>query len=148
MSIQLGQGIGGELKLAIGVEPAARAAGTVNGPAIDRLGLDTAVLEAIAGAVTGAPSAQTLDVKLQQSADGSTGWTDFVPVTGTPASGAVAQVTTVSSRKRKTISLRKAQRYIRVVQTVGFTGGTAPTWLCAAHVVMAAPDTAPAQSDD
>jgi hypothetical protein len=148
MARNLGTAFAGEIKMSTGNVPVATVAATLTGAAIDRLGLNACILDAEAGAVTGAPTSFTLDTKLQDSADGSTGWADFVPVTGTAASGAVAQITAASTRKRKSISLLKAKRYVRAVSVVAFVGGTAPTLGVASVVVLGAPDTTPAQADD
>ena len=134
-------GPGPELKNQLGTVPVAQAAGTVNGTGVDRLGFNFAVLEAQTGAITGAPSAQTLDCKLQHSDASGSGYTD---VTG----GAVAQITAANSRKRKTIDLRGLKRYVRVVTVAAFTGGTTPTIANVCTLQLAGADTLPAQSDD
>jgi len=141
-------GIGPQVKMAIGVVPAARTAGTTNGTGFDRRGFQSCVLEAVTGAATGGPSAQTLDVKLQHSDSSGSGYTDFVPVSGVAASGAVAQITADSTRKRKSIDLSGAKQYIRAVAVVALTGGTSPTLPCAASIVLGGAVEMPAQSDD
>lgn len=129
--------IGSLVKAVLGNVPVAAAAGTRNGAAIDRQGFYSCVLTAISGAVTGAPTAQTLDAKLQDSADGSTGWAD---ITG----AAIAQITAVNTLAQKDVNLSAAKRWIRVVETVGFTGGTSPTLGAAEAVVLGGADTLPA----
>lgn len=141
MSILNVSGPGPEVKNQVGTVPAASAAGTVNGTGVDRLGFNYAVLEAQTGAVTGAPSAQTLDCKLQHSDASGSGYTD---VTG----GAVAQITAANTRKRKTIDLRGLKRYVRVVTVAAFTGGTTPTIANVCTLQLAGTDVLPAQADD
>lgn len=138
-------GIGSHIKLAVGTPPAS-AAGTVNGAYIDRLGFDSCVLEAVAGAATGGPSGQTLDARLQHSDATGSGFVDFVP--GAAGSGAVAQIAADSTRKRKSIDLRGAKRYIRVVNVVALTGGTTPTWPNYVGVILGGADSLAAQADD
>lgn len=145
-------GIGPSLKFAGGVlggsiPPTAPAAGTVNGTGIDRLGLSSAVIEVETGAVTGGPTTQTLDVKIQHSDVLGSGYVDFQPA-GTAASGAVAQLTAVNTRKRKSVDLRAAKRYVRLVAVTAFTGGASPTWFQSAKLVFGGADQLPAQADD
>lgn len=138
-------GPGPELKLAIGTPPAASAAGTVNGTGVDRTGFCSCVLESVTGALTGAPATQTQDVKLQDSAD-NISFADFAPA-GT-GSGAVAQITSANTRKRKSINLAGARQYIRAVTAVAFTGGTSPTMGSYAALILGAADKLAAQADD
>lgn len=139
MAINLGKNFGGEIKCAIGTVPAASSAGSVNGSAIDRMGFSSCVLEVQTGAETGTPSARSATVKLQDSADGSTGWADIT--------GASVAVSAVNTRARLTVSLGAVKRYIRAVNTTAFTGGTTPTLASAAVVILGGADTTPAQAD-
>jgi hypothetical protein len=124
--------IGSQIKNVTGVAPQAAAAGTINGPAIDRRGLNSCVLFVTAGAATGAPTALTLDSKLQDSADGSTGWADL-------SGAAITQIVAASTDKQVDVNLKGAKAYIRVVQTTGFTGGTTPTLNQGATVTLGGP---------
>jgi len=117
----------------IGTAPAASAAGSVNGAAVDRVlpgvapGLALSCdLVAQTGAATGGPTTQTLDAKIQDSPDGSTGWADYIPP-GAASVAAIPQITAINTLARKRVDLSGARRYIRVVTTVGFTGGSSPT---------------------
>jgi len=93
MSLKLHQSV----KLQPAIRPQAAAAGTVNGLSIDRLGFEDAVLLVSAGAVAGAPTAQTVDVKIQDSADGTT-WVDVAGL-------AVEQITAGDTSKELGINL-------------------------------------------
>lgn len=143
-------GHGAEIKLVTGIAPAANAAGTVTGAngttGVDRLGANFAVVEVQTGAVTGAPTTQTLDVKIQHSDAIGSGFVDYVP--GAVGSGAVAQLTAVQTRKRKTIDLRGAKRYVRLSSTTAFTGGTSPTLFSVSTLILGGFDVLPAQLDD
>lgn len=134
-------GIGPEIKIVTGTPPLAQTATAVNGTGIDRLGFDSCVLDVEAGAVTGGPSAFTLDSKIQHSDASGSGYADL-------SGAAIPQITAASSRKRVTVNLKGAKRYVRVVTTVTLTGGTSPTCPNAAIVVLGAPDSLPAQADD
>lgn len=129
--------VGSYIKTVVGVAAAASAAGARNGAAIDRDGYDSCVLFAQAGAATGAPTTRTLDAKIQESEDGTTGWTDV-------EGAAIAQIAADNGSAKVNVDLSGVQRYIRVVQTVGFTGGTSPALPNSAAVVLGGPDELPA----
>ena len=148
MTAQTISGVGPEIATRLALEPAARAVGAFNGVAIDRLGFNSCAVAAIVGAVTGAPSAQTLDVKLQHSDTSGGTYVDFTPSIPQPTpTGAVSQITAVSSAKKRSIDLKTAKRWIRVVATHGFTGGTSPTLNSAVVVVLGGSDTLPIADD-
>ena len=91
---------------------------TTNGAAVDVqnfLGLVKIVLDSTAGTGT----APTLDIKLQDSADGTTGWTDI--------SGAVfAQVTNAAASLQSIgLDIEGARKFIRGVATLT---GTSPSF--------------------
>jgi hypothetical protein len=146
MSVISLSGLGPEIKNQIGISPAAPVAGTVNGTGVDRMGFNACVLEVDTGASTGTPGSLTLDVKLQHSDVIGSGYADYVP--GVAGSGAVAQITAINSRKRKSIDLRGAKRYVRAVAVTAFVGGTAPTLFQCTKLILAGADTLPAQADD
>lgn len=139
-------GIGPEISIASGTPPADSAAGTVTGAAIDRLGFSSMVLEAETGAVTGAPSAQTLDAKVTHCDTSGGSYTDFVP--GAAGSGAVAQITAASTRKRKSIDLSGAKQYLKIVTVTAFTGGTTPKMANCVKVILGGAVEKPAQADN
>jgi hypothetical protein len=129
--------VGSLVKPMVGNVPAAPAAGTRNGAAIDRLGYDSCVLFQQAGASSGTPTTIALDAKLQDSADGSSGWADI-------SGAAITQLTTASSSGKVAVSLSGSKRYIRVVEVLAFTGGTSPTLGVSSSVVLGGPDSLPA----
>jgi hypothetical protein len=147
MSILNQSGPGPEVKNQLGTVPAASAAGTVNGTGVDRRGFNFAILEAQTGAATGAPTTQTLDCKLQHSDVVGSGYVDYQPG-GVAAAGAVAQITAVNTRKRKTIDLRGAKAFVRVVTVTAFTGGSSPTLANVCTLQLSGADVLPAQADD
>jgi hypothetical protein len=132
--------IGAYAKLATGLVNLANAAGTRNGDAIDRLSYGNAqscVLISSAGAATGTPDSGTLDVKIQSSADGSTGWTE---VTG----GAFAQKTTITALDRELdVDLGPAHRYVRIVEVTAFVNGSTPKTPHAVLIVFGGGHTVP-----
>lgn len=120
-----------------GFFPISQAAGTVNGPAIDRSGKLSGILIALCGAATGTPTTQAVDAKLQDSADGSTGWAD---ITG----AAVTQMTADDSIQRVNVKLDTARQFIRVQLVVAFTGGASPEIPIASVVDLGGADVNPA----
>lgn len=74
----------------------------------------------------GSPTAFTVTCKIQESADGSTGWTDCA-----------TQDTAVISADKGAAIVRahRTKRYVRNVMTPAFTGGSSPS-IAASSVVM------------
>jgi hypothetical protein len=116
------------------IAPAARTAGAVNGTGVDRLApvFNSAVLVVQSGAATGSPASLTLDAKIQHSDDNSS-FSDYTPPSGTAA---ITQITASSTVERKNVDLSGAKKYVRVVLTVGLTGGTSPTLPSSALLVL------------
>lgn len=130
----LASNIGAEILPVAGLAALNNAAGTRTGAAIDRLQsgslANSLVLVANVGATTGSPSAQTYDLKIQDSADGSTGWADL-------SGAAITQKTTATAGLvQKDVDLLPAKRFIRVVEVVAFTGGTTPGTPAAVDVIL------------
>lgn len=128
--------IGAYIAPRAGINPTNSAGGTTSGAAIDRLGYHSAVLMLMVGSPSGAPTSFTVDAKLQESADGSTGWTDV-------SGGAVSQITSANSQAEVNLNLVGLKRYIRAVVTVSFTGGTSPAIPVVACVVLGYGDSLP-----
>lgn len=100
------------------VLPAARRTASANGSAVDMqdfIGRVAFILMTSAGGGT----SPTLDVKLQDSADGSSGWADI--------SGATYTQVTDSADATESIGVKidEVKRYVRAVATIG---GTSPTF--------------------
>ncbi len=110
----------------------------VNGtPAVDTKGYNTAMLSAYGAAASGAPSGATLACKVQESADGSTGWADALDNTGT-AIGFTLTVTSAAATgvaRLEGLGLNR-KRYLRAVITPTFTGGTTPASIAFAELVL------------
>lgn len=129
--------IGSLIKPVIGAT--ANSSGTTTGSGIDRAGYESCVLFHACGAASGSPTAQTVDSKLQDSADNSTGWGDIT--------GAVAtQLTADSTSARVSVNLRDltTKRYIRVVNVVALTSGSSPKLAVQATVILGGAATLPA----
>ncbi|GIV86081.1 MAG: hypothetical protein KatS3mg054_0110 [Chloroflexus sp.] len=125
------------IKLAGGLAPAGRAAGDyLSSPAGDRLGFSEAVVLVNAGAVTGGPTAFSIDVTLEHSADGSSGWTTYATST--------AVVSAANSAAFAAFDLEGAKQFVRAKLTVNFTGGTTPSVIVGAEVLLGGSQKIPA----
>ena len=126
--------IGQYIKEADAFDPIASTGAAHNGKGIDRAGQGkgtlhlSLVMVLIAGSATGSPTAQTADMKLQDSADNST----FADVTGET----VTQIIADDKISAKNVDLSALRRYVRVVVTTTLTAGTSPTLPVAAAVVL------------
>ena len=141
MSTYIVSNIGSEIAPVAGLPALANSAGTRTGAAIDRLQsgalAGSCVLAANVGATTGAPSATTYDVKIQDSADGSTNWLDI-------SGAAITQKTSLTAALvQRDVDLSVARRFIRVVEVVAFTGGTTPATPAAIDVILGGFDRVP-----
>ncbi|MDE3016333.1 MAG: hypothetical protein KGI29_05350 [Pseudomonadota bacterium] len=119
-----------------GVFPQNAAAGTINGASIDRMLHNMAgscVLHQVVGAETGAPTAASVQTKLQDSPDNST-WSDYKA--GTATVQETAALTAANSENTAAIDLTGANRFIRPVTIISFTGGTSPEIQVAAGIIL------------
>lgn len=100
-------------------------AASADGPAIDGLGKGTMIFSINLGTFTGTP---TFDAKIQQSLDGSTGWTDAA-TTGmfSGASVAIAQQSAGDQLIEMVVDTTPLQRYKRVAVTIGGGSPVCPT---------------------
>lgn len=113
------------IKALFSLRPQAATA-TTNGSAVDTFGYNSAAVTLEVGAVSG--TSPTLDVKIQESADGSTGWADVSGATFTQVTAANnSQIIRVeglgTSRKR----------YLRAVATIA---GTSPSFTLAVELLL------------
>lgn len=128
--------VGATITHKAGLAPISLSAGASNGGAINRSGMDSCKLILSVGAATGSPTGQTADCKLQDSADGSTGWADYTDPS-TSATAAVAQILdTDDAAAEVSVNLRSAKKFIRTVTTIGFTAGTTPAIVAAPSVIL------------
>jgi hypothetical protein len=100
------------------VLPAQSITANVNGPAFDLLPYDDKAIIAMNSGATGG-AGQTLDMKIQHSADGATNWADVV-VSPQGTNLAFAQVTNAgASSQQIEFNTNDLKRYIRAVATIG-----------------------------
>ena len=89
-----------------------------NGLGIDRTGYETLGIGLAVGAATGSPTAQSIIVKLQDSADNTT-FSDFDSIE-------TDALTADSTNTYLRVDISGARQYIRAVAEPTFTGGTSP----------------------
>ncbi|TQF14052.1 hypothetical protein FJV41_20860 [Myxococcus llanfairpwllgwyngyllgogerychwyrndrobwllllantysiliogogogochensis] len=123
--------------------PAAQAAGSRNGAVFTFGTFRSLVLCAVTGATAGTPTSFSATYKLQTSADGTT-WADAKDRDGDTVALAVAAAGSVAELD---VDLQEVcpdgHDRIRVVETVAFTGGTAPTVLSSSTVIFGGGQTLP-----
>jgi hypothetical protein len=110
----------------------------VDGASVDTEGYDNAKLHVYAAEASGSPSAASLAVTLQESADGSTNWSNALDNTGTVIGftlSALQSAAAVNAARIEGLNLNR-KRYLRVVVTPSFTGGTSPAVLAFGEIVF------------
>lgn len=109
-----------------GLNPSTRGAGITNsqtGPALDMIeGDGICHLISTVGYFSGT-GVPTFDCKVQESADGSTGWAD---ITGAALSQITTQATTTPATAQ-IVQFQRTKRYLRLVSTVA--GTTSPLYV-------------------
>lgn len=128
--------IGSYILPKVAIAPQSSVAATVNGTGVNRDGYLSAVLHGVTGAVSGAPTTTSVVYKIQHSNDdGSTdAYADADDNQGNAL--AMAALTAASSDKRMDIDLSGLKKYVRVVATISFTGGTSPAALIFAELTL------------
>ena len=107
------------------------------GATIDRSlgGYESAMFWLFIATVTGSPTSFTVDGKLQDSADGST-WADVAADLSINTKVAFTQRTAINTQDWFNTDLSRLRRYVRLVFTVTFVGGTTPTVLLDAKAML------------
>ena len=120
----------------------------VNGSAVDTLGADNAAVYAYGVTASGSPTASTLTVKIQESADGSTNWADALDNTGAAIGFAlnVHGADAENIARIEGLNLNR-KRYLRAVITPAFTAGTSPASIAVAQIILGNIGQLPADSN-
>lgn len=129
--------VGHEIKFNRAISPHNDDGTGENGAAINRQGYQSALLAVDVGATEGTPDSFTVDVLLQESADGSTGWTEV-------DDSAITTITAINTSQVKAVNLAGLKQYVRAVAAVEFVNGTSPKVLMAASLILGGADTLPA----
>lgn len=138
MSMALNRNLAFELKVAPSLVPIVGTGSAQNGAAVDRIGY-MAALVPLGWITSGGVTGGTIACKLQDSADGSTGWADFGPTTTV----AIGTGPNASGIAEHAVDLTTAKRYIRAVVDSDPTGGT-PASIVSAPIILGAPEVLPA----
>lgn len=109
----------------------------VNGLAVDTKGFVTAMLSAYAGVTSSNPSVATMTYKIQESATSGGTYTDALDNTGTVIGG----VATVNAAAASVVARIEGlglnrKRFLRIVVTPAFTGGTSPASLLDGQIIL------------
>ena len=140
MSNRLGQNVA----VRQAVAPVVQAAGNPAAIVIDTLAAgntfwDDAVAVLNVGAASGSPDATSVSMKIQDSDDNSH-WADAVDESGNAIATKPVGASTVTSIS---FSRSRLRRYILVMVTVAFTGGTTPAVPVSATLVFGSPKVGP-----
>jgi hypothetical protein len=134
------------------IPPTNPVAGTVNGAAVDIHQLTgggsdygSGRVHLVTGLDTGTPSARSVAVTIQDSADGSTGWANVLDENGAAYTLTISAVSTENSFP---VNLRKCKRFIRAVAVTAFTAGTAPTLYQSVGIVLSGSNVDPQSATD
>jgi hypothetical protein len=109
----------------------------VDGSKVDTSGADNAVIYANGAEASGSPSAAALVVTLQESADGSTNWSNALDNTSTVIGFTLNCESAAAENVARIEGLNlNRKRYLRAVITPAFTGGTSPAILGFAQIIL------------
>jgi hypothetical protein len=100
-----------------------------NGEIVDRLGFDAMLVTMKTGAVTGAPTAVDVDVKVQHDTDPAGGsMVDALAASQREGAAVSANIPDSAADSEVTflVDLTGLNRYVRTPVTPNFTGGTSP----------------------
>lgn len=137
--------IGQVTKAFLGVTPTSVVAGGGSdnvdqaGPAIDRTNFLSAVISVPINATLSATKNVIVSQRLQHSADGSTGWTDFLlgaPSGANPAAQTYSTTGTSTQFQSANYDLSGAKRYIRQVLNAHHSNTTTDTTILAGQVML------------
>lgn len=118
--------------------------GTVKGVGFDRTGYLSAAIVYAAGICPSVPTGFTVVLKVQDSADDVDGnYADFATVA---TFGTAADLSAASVVKHFDVNLRGAKTWVRVTETLTFTGGTSPSQLGSVCLVLGDKNVEPVDS--
>ena len=113
-----------------------------NGASVDTLGYDNAKIHAYAAQASGTPTTASLVYKLQESTDGTGSgagaWGDALDNTGTVIGFTISALQTAAAAgaaRVEGLGLNR-KRYLRVVATPAFSGGSSPAILAYGELVF------------
>ena len=109
----------------------------VDGVSVDTQGYENAKLHVYAAEATGSPSAASLAVTLQESLDGSTNWSNALDNTNTVIGFTLnaESAGAVNAARIEGLNLNR-KRYLRIVVTPTFTGGSSPAILAYGELIF------------
>lgn len=119
-----------QAKLVPAFNPVTESATAIKGTAIDKTGYLSVIAMAGVGAVSGTPDSFTVIGKLQESDTTTDG--DFSDVTGYTLS----TLSAINTNTNKGFDLTGLKKYIRLVVTPAFTGGTTPKAYLTGGIVL------------
>ena len=116
--------------------PAQQAEGSRNGASFDVSKYGSGTLVVNVGAVAGTPTATSITYTLETSPNGTNGW---APLKNVDGASVTLTFTDGGACKERDFDLQytpQDHRYLRVVEVVDFTGGTTPSVVAGATLVL------------
>lgn len=106
---------------------------TVTGVTVDRENYLSCCIEYSAGVCPSVPTGFTVALVLEHSTATNSGFVAWVTV---PTFGTAADLSAASTVVYQNVDLRGANRYIRVKETLTFTGGTSPSQVGGVNLIL------------
>jgi hypothetical protein len=106
-----------------------------DGTAIDRSNFHDAVLKVMAKATLSGADTAIVTAKLQESADGSTGWTDLTPSSSDSPSPKTIAATGVAEIELN-FNLRPAKKFVRCQAKANLSAANTDTCMLSAELVL------------
>jgi hypothetical protein len=133
---------GSEVKSLTAIMPqvASGEAAAINGPTIDRMGYQSAVVACQVGNSSGTPTRFGVTFKVQHKS-GESAWADIASQTYTFSGETVATQNAIGEID---VDLRGCGRYVRCVATPTFTAGSTPLIQIGAIIVLGEAEVGPA----
>jgi len=125
-----------QLKNVVAIRPIASTGAVHTGPSIDRRRNNVAVFFIQGGAVTGAPTGQTADFKIQEGDTSGGSFADAVA--GQIGGVAIAQQVADDFGVELLVDMRGMKDFVKGILTTTLTAGTSPTWPVSASAVLGA----------
>jgi len=112
----------------------------VNGSSVNTTGNTDAAIHAYGAAASGTPTSGALVVTLQESATGTSGWSNALDNTGAVIGFTLTCTSALAENLARIEGLNlNRKQYLRAVITPAFTGGSSPAILGFAEIVLGGP---------
>lgn len=108
----------------------------VNGVTIDRKGFQSGVFTILAGAVAGVPTSFSMAIKVQHSDAANFAGPADVTTAENNDTAVTATLTAINTDAEINVDFRILKRYVRIVLTPTFVGGSSPELLVGGSITL------------